>query len=468
MIDKLDACQFSSDFVWGAATAAYQIEGAVDKDGRGVSIWDTFSQTPGNVADGTNGIIACGHYDRLDQDLDLIAELGLTAYRFSIAWSRIFPDGKGQLNAAGLDFYTRLVDGLLERGVQPFPTLFHWDMPQAIYDENGGFMARETAHYFADYAAAVSEHLGDRVHNWITLNEPWEHTYMGHLEGVHAPGIRRFDMFLPLIHHQLLGHGLGAKAIRANVPDAKIGVTLSVTPMHPTEDTEAHRVAAQRLNDFVNFVALDPLFKGHYPADLLGRMTGMGPDIQDGDMELISSKIDFVGINTYQRGFAEPSPDTPVLEAKGSGGRAPCDTEYFEGDTLYTTMGWEVYPDSLGEVLTWIREDYGNPTVLITENGIALDDKVVDSKVSDPLREKYLKDHIHQIQIANAKGSDVRGYFVWTLMDNFEWAAGCKKRFGLMHTNFSTLERTIKDSGYWYRDWIGRAQKESGDRREHG
>ncbi|MEO9600710.1 GH1 family beta-glucosidase [Parasphingorhabdus sp.] len=461
MSNKVDPSRFTKDFVWGAATAAYQIEGAVDKDGKGPSIWDSFTTNPDNIADGTDGIIACGHYDRLEQDLDLIAELGLTAYRFSIAWSRIFPDGKGAVNQAGLDFYGRLIDGLLARGVRPFPTLFHWDMPQALYDENGGFMARDTAYYFADYAETVVRALGDRVKSWITLNEPWEHTFMGHLEGVHAPGVTRFDMYMPLMHHQLLGHGLALERIRAATPDAEAGVTLSLTPMHPDTDSDKDRAAARRLNEFLNFVTLDPLFKSQYPGELTERFAPFPADIRDGDMDIISAKVDFVGINTYQRAFAKHDDATPLLQASEARGEEPRQTEFYKDGTLHSTMGWEVYPDSLGEVLGWIRNDYGNPTVYMTENGIALDDHVVDGRVEDPLRAQYLEDHIAQIQSAQASGSDIRGYFVWTLMDNFEWAAGCEKRFGLIHTNYDDLTRMIKASGYWYRDFIAAVQKGS-------
>lgn len=454
MSNPLNASAFSGDFVWGAATAAYQIEGAIETDGKGKSIWDIFTAIPGKIADGTNGVIACDHYDRLEQDLDLIAELGLTAYRFSVAWSRIFPAGKGELNQSGLDFYSRLVDGLLARNVQPFPTLFHWDMPQAIYEENGGFMARDTASYFADYADAVTRSLGDRVKSWITLNEPWEHAFMGHIEGVHAPGVQRFDMYLPLIHHQLLGHGLAMQAIRASQPAADVGITLSLTPVHPGEDTDEHRAAAGRLNEFINFVTLDPVFRGAYPTDLWARMDGFHPEIGKDDMTLISAQLDFVGVNTYQRIFGEPSADIPFLQATEAHGEKPRETEFYKDGTLYTTMGWEVYPDSLGEVLGWIRNDYGNPSVYITENGIALDDKNIDGRIQDTLRTEYLENHIAQVQSAMSEGSDIKGYFVWTLMDNFEWAVGCEKRFGIVHTDFSNLTRTIKDSGYWYRNLI--------------
>lgn len=457
MSDPFRPEAFPKDFVFGSATAAYQIEGAVKEDGRGASIWDIFSHTKGKIADGTNGDRACDHYHRLDSDLDLIKALGHDAYRFSIAWPRIMPTGRGAVNEPGLDFYDRLIDGLLERGITPYPTLFHWDTPQALYELNGGFHSRDTAHYFADYAGVVTKRLGDRVKDWITLNEPWEHAFFGHVEGWHAPGEKKIWKFLPLIHHMLLGHGLAMQAIRDQWTDARVGTTISYTPAHATKQGKRHEKANQILNEILNFATTDALFKGRYPELLMRKFWFGRPKVQPGDMETISQPVDFLGVNYYSqlkmhhRRFAIPF-GIHVEEAF----KTPPETELEKDGDRFTTMGWKIEPQGLGEVLSWLREDYGNPPIYITENGIALDDHVVKGRVQDQWRIDYIRDHLQAVRGELAKGSDLRGYFVWSLFDNFEWALGNQKRFGMVHVDFDTFTRTPKDSAQWYADMIAR------------
>ncbi len=452
-----DPDKLPGDFVFGSATAAYQIEGAVNEDGRGPSIWDAFSHRPGNIADGTNGDMACDHYHRLDADLDLIASLNHQAYRFSIAWPRVMPQGVGAVNTKGLDFYDRLVDGLLERGIMPFPTLFHWDMPQALYAAKGGFKSRDVAYHFADYAGVVAERLGDRVKNWITLNEPWEHAFFGYVEGWHAPGEKKIWRFLPVIHHLLLGHGLATQAIRDRWSDAKVGTTISYTPAHATRSGSKHEEARQLLNEILNFVTTDALFKGKYPEKLWRKFWFGRPKIRPGDMEIISRPVDFLGVNYYScvkmhyERFAIPF-GIKIEDAF----KTPPQKEQARDGARFTTMGWRVEPEGLGEVLGWLRERYGNPPIYVTENGMALDDRLVDGHVHDQWRIDYIRDHLGAVQGAMSKGSDVRGYFVWSLFDNFEWALGNQKRFGMVHVNFDDFTRTPKDSALWYGELIAK------------
>jgi beta-glucosidase len=455
---------FPPPFLFGAATSAYQIEGAASKDGRGVSIWDEFCRT-GKTRHGETGDVACDHYHRFAQDVALLKKLNLQAYRFSIAWPRVVPDGTGTVNQRGLDFYKRLLDELLEAEIVPFVTLFHWDMPVSLLRRYGGFLDRRAATDFADYAEVVVRALGDRVRHWITINEPFEHAFLGYCMGVHAPGIRRPWSYLQVIHHQLLAHGMAVERIRGLRSSAKVGIAVSLTPIHPspTGDPEKNRRAAQTANELINFATLDPLLRGHYPDDLWRRLRWFRPKIALRDLQSIRATMDFIGINNYQREFATHRPWIPFLQGWVAGGTDIASGQRSrgtgQGETQYTSMGWEVYPPALHEVLTWLRRDYDNPPVYITENGAAFDDQAVEGVVHDPQRMAFLAGHLTEVQRAITEGADVRGYFAWSAFDNFEWAAGYAARFGLIHVDFATQVRTIKNSGYWYAELI-RAQVE--------
>jgi beta-glucosidase len=431
---------FPDDFRWGAATASYQIEGAAHEDGRGESVWDRFSATPGKVRNGDTGEIACDFYRRYPADVRLMAELGLDSFRFSIAWPRILPDGRGQVNIAGLDFYDRLVDKLLEHGIEPFPTLFHWDTPQALEDA-GGWPARATAEAFAEYAEVVAGRLGDRVRHWTTHNEPWVCAWIGHAWGEHAPGRTNERDAVAAAHHLLLSHGWAVEAIRRAAPDAQVGITLNLSHAYPATDSPEDEAAAWELDGGGNRWFLDPIFRGAYPSDLLERNELVAPFVADGDLAAIAAPLDFLGVNYYFR-F--------VVGAGADGPRVMHDPE-----ALRTEMGWEVYPDGLHAMLTRVANDYGPAVIYVTENGAAFGDvRGHDGHVHDPERTAYLESHIGAVARAVDDGAPVKGYFVWSLLDNFEWAHGYSKRFGLIYVDYPTLERVPKDSFYWYRDFI--------------
>jgi beta-glucosidase len=439
---------FPADFVWGAATAAYQIEGAVDADGRGESIWDRFCATPGKVRNGESGAVACDFYHRYPDDIRLMRELGLDGFRLSIAWPRILPEGRGRVNQAGLDFYDRLIDELLAQGLRPFPTLYHWDLPQVLEDE-GGWAARSTAEAFVEYTEAVAERLGDRVTHWITHNEPWVAAWLGYGSGEHAPGRASTDDALAAAHHLLLSHGWAAEAIRRSAPDAKVGITLVLNPAYPASDSEADRAAAQHADGFFNRWFLDPVFRGTYPADLLEYFAPSAPPVQNGDLATIATPIDFLGVNYYSR---------QVLRANSNGGRPVV----VRPEAEYTAMDWEIYPDGLFDLLVRVRDDYDPPPIYITENGAAFADHPThDGKVVDPERQAYIAAHLDAIARAIEAGVPMAGYFVWSLLDNFEWAHGYSKRFGIVYVDYPTLDRVPKASYGWYRDFI--AVQRNGD-----
>ena len=438
--------QFPENFLWGVATASYQIEGAATEDGRGESIWDRFCATPGKVLNGDSGLVACDHYHRYREDVALMRELGVKAYRFSIAWPRILPDGRGQVNPAGLDFYDRLVDTLLDAGIEPFVTLYHWDLPQALQDEIGGWGSRETSYAFANYVDIVSRHLGDRVQNWITLNEPYVSTFMGHEMGRMAPGLKDPRLAWQVSHHLLLGHGLAVPILRANSgPQARVGITLNLTPMYAATASAEDQLAAQIRDGKTNRWFLDPVFKGSYPSDLLTRLGDMAPKTAAADAGIIAVPLDFLGVNNYYR----------AIISQGPGG-IPDDIKQIRPEGAeFTEMGWEVYPRGLYDLLTRLHQDYTIPQYFITENGAAFNDTVsADGHVHDPRRVQYLHDYLLQAQAAIAGGVPLAGYFAWSLMDNFEWAFGYSKRFGIVYIDYPTQRRIIKDSGYWYRDTI--------------
>lgn len=445
---------FPSGFVFGSATAAYQIEGAVKEDGRGLSVWDTFTHKKGKIRNNENGDVACDHYHRYKDDVALMKEMNLDAYRFSISWSRIIPQGTGVINQSGIDYYVNLVDALLEANITPYVTLFHWDMPQALDDKYGGFLSRQAAYDFAEYAEVVVKALGNKVSNWITLNEPWEHGCLGYFMGKHAPGKIKPWRFLQVMHHQYLAHGLAVQKIRAHCPDSTVGITLSFTPVSPKTEHPKDHLAASLAHEFVNTVTLDPLINGHYPKALWNKFKWFQPKIEEGDWDIIRQPVDFYGINNYSREYAYFSRWIPWLNIWIEGSGDVPDTEFVKDGVQHTSMGWEVYPEGLSQVLGWFRNDYGNPKVYITENGAAYDDKIVDGVVDDPKRIDYLQQYLSAAKDAIERGSNLHGYFVWSLMDNFEWAVGFDKRFGLIHTDYVTQKRTIKSSGYWYKSLI--------------
>jgi beta-glucosidase len=427
---------FPSDFVWGAATAAYQVEGAATEDGRGESIWDRFSATPGNVANGDTGAIACDTYHRYAEDIRLMRTLGIGAFRLSVAWPRILPEGRGPVNRAGLDFYDRLVDDLLANGLDPYVTLYHWDLPQAL-EENGGWPVRDTVDAFTEYTEVVVARLGDRVRHWITQNEPWVISWLGYGLGVHAPGRTSDSDALAAGHHILLAHGRAAEVLRREAPDSEVGIAVDLVPMYPFSDTEADIEAAHREDGFRNRWFLDAVLGRGYPEDMLERYAEILPPIADGDLETIAAPLDFLGINYYTRN---------VVRA----GVGEVATEGAE----HTDMGWEVYPDGLRDLLVRLHAEYELPDLYITENGAAFPDSRNNGTVPDPRRIAYLGDHLDAVASAIAGGVPVRGYFLWSLLDNFEWAFGYSRRFGIVYVDFETLERVPKDSFAWYRDFI--------------
>ncbi|MEV8395734.1 MULTISPECIES: GH1 family beta-glucosidase [unclassified Streptomyces] len=438
------------DFTWGVATAAYQVEGAVAEDGRAPSIWDTFSHTPGTIDNNDNGDVACDHYHRVPEDIGLMKRLGVDAYRFSLAWPRIVPGGDGPVNKAGLDFYDRLVDGLLEAGITPFATLYHWDLPQALQDR-GGWPVRDTAEHFARYASVVAERLGDRVKDWATLNEPLCSSWIGHLEGTMAPGITDLTAAVRTSFHLHLGHGLAVSALRAASSDARIGIVNNLSPIEPASDSEADRAAAVRADGHTNRWWLDPIHGRGYPQDMLD-LYGVELPERPGDLETIAAPLDWLGLNYYFRQIVRDDPT----------GAAPFARQIDVPDARHTHMGWEVHADGLEQLLLRLTEEYGARRVYVTENGAAFPDTVAaDGTVDDPERARYLDEHLAACARAVAKGAPLAGYFAWSLMDNFEWAYGYDKRFGLVHVDYETQRRTIKGSGHHYADIIRAANARS-------
>jgi beta-glucosidase len=430
--------RFPDNFIWGAATAAYQIEGAWDEDGRGESIWDRFSHTPGKVHNNDNGDVACDHYHRWRDDIALMRELGLQAYRFSIAWPRVLPEGTGAINQAGLDFYDRLVDGLLEAGITPFATLYHWDLPQVLQDEGGWANSASTA-AFTNYADIVSRRLGDRVKNWITHNEPWCTSFLGNYLGVHAPGLREGPS-LAVAHHVLLSHGAAVPVLRANSPGAEVGITLNFSPAYPASHSPEDQAAAQRHDGFFNRWFLDPLYGRGYPADMVELYGPMLPAISSGDLETIAAPTDFLGVNYYNRAVIGDDPAALPLRAT-----------FVRPEGEYTAMDWEVYPDALRALLERLERDYSPGKLYITENGAAYDDTLTpDGEIHDAARTRYYAGHLAAAHAAISAGVPLAGYFAWSLMDNFEWAEGYNKRFGIVYTDYITQRRTPKDSARFF------------------
>ena len=440
----MDRKRFPSDFIWGAATASYQIEGAWNEDGKGESIWDRFSHTEGKVAGADNGDIACDHYHRWREDVDLIKNLGLKAYRFSVAWPRILPTGRSQVNQPGIDFYSHLVDGLLEAGIRPFITLYHWDLPQRLQDA-GGWPARLCVEAFAEYADIVSRALGDRVKDWITLNEPWVSAFIGYWEGRHAPGHTDLHEALAASHHMLLAHAQALPVIRRNCPGANVGITLNLTPQEPASPSKADLKATIWMDGYVNRWFLDPLAGRGYPQDMVTDYHDLMEFVLQGDMKQISSPIDFLGINNYTRGInrskeIREEDNDPVTVSRGA---------------EITEMDWEVYPPGIFNLLERLHTDYHFQAYLITENGASFVDTVdPEGQVIDPERLSYIQRHLDMVSKAIDLGIPVKGYFAWSLMDNFEWALGYQQRFGIVYIDYQTLQRIPKSSAKWYRKMI--------------
>ncbi|MGZ4148361.1 MAG: GH1 family beta-glucosidase [Actinomycetota bacterium] len=435
---------FPTDFVWGAATSAYQTEGAVGEEGRGESIWDRFCARPGAILGGDTGAVACDSYRRWREDVALVHGLGLDAYRFSVAWPRVLPDGTGRVNAAGLDHYDRFVDGLLEAGIEPFVTLYHWDLPQVLEDR-GGWPERGTAGAFAEFVAVVADRLGDRVQHWITICEPRVISRLGYGSGVHAPGRANERDAVAAAHHVLLAHGLATHVLREQ-PGAQVGISVDLAAFASLTRSDADVAAARLLDGTQNRWFVDPLLRGSYPADVPGE-----PPVYAGDLETIAAPLDFLGVNYYAREYVRA----------GGGGR-PVVVNRAEAE--HTEMGWEVYPDGLYEILVRLRDEYGAPPLYVTENGAAYADERRGDRVDDPARVSYLERHVDAVARALADGVDVRGYFVWSLLDNFEWSFGYSRRFGLAYVDYGTLERRPKASYRWYRDLVA-AQRPALSRR---
>lgn len=436
------AQRFPRNFIWGVATSAFQIEGAATADGKGESIWDRFCRAPGAIADASNGDVACDHYHRLEADLDLMAELGVPAYRFSVSWTRVQPLGHGAWNEAGLRFYERLVDGLRLRGIAAHLTLNHWDLPRALQDE-GGWGARDTVQRFVDYARGVARCLGSRCASICTHNEPWVIAVLGHQTGVFAPGYKSRPLALQVAHHLLLSHGLALQALRAEGCTAQLGIVLNLTPVMPATPSDAD-LAQARIDDGTSIRwYCDPLFHGRYPADILAHYGADAPLVQPGDMDAIAQPLDFLGVNNYSRHMASAA--------------GPWDVK--QGGLPLTETGWEVFPAGLTSLLLRLQRDYQPRSMLITENGGAFPDLLQAGQVHDADRVQYLADHIAAVADARDQGARVDGYMVWSLMDNFEWASGYAKRFGIVRVDYETLRRTPKDSALWYRGLLQQWRK---------
>jgi beta-glucosidase len=433
--------RFPRDFAWGVATSAFQVEGAAHAEGRGDSIWDEFCRRPGAIRDGSSGEQACDHYHRVAEDIGLIASLGANAYRFSIAWPRVQPQGAGPWNERGFDFYERLVDGLLARGIAPYLTLYHWDLPQAL-QEHGGWANRATVLRFAEYAAEVSRRLGDRVATIATHNEPWVVAVLGHEAGTFAPGLKNQKLAMQVSHHLLLSHGLALQALRAQGCAAPLGIVLNQAPVHATTDAPED-LARARLDDGLTIRwYMDALLRGHYPQDVLEFLGEDAPQVEADDLDVIRQPLDFLGINYYTRNL--------------SGTGAPL--QPIDIGREVTDMGWEVFPGGLTELLLRLQADYRLPPIYITENGAAYSDRLVSGRVADAERTRYLQRHIAAMADALEGGVDLRGYFVWSLLDNFEWADGYSKRFGIVHVDYTTQRRTLKDSALWYQAFCAEAR----------
>lgn len=431
-----------SEFIWGVATSSYQIEGAANEDGRGQSIWDTFCKVPGKVANFDNGDIACDHYHRYKEDLDLMKWMGVTAYRFSVAWPRVIPDGVGRVNEMGLDFYDRLIDSLLEREIAPWLTMYHWDLPEAL-QLRGGWNNREVVEWFGEYGEVLTSRFGDRVKNWMTLNEPLCSAWLGHLYGDMAPGIKDLQTALNVSHNLLMSHGLACQVIRSNVSEANVGIVINVTPAVPATDSQEDSNAAQLADGFDNRWFLDPVFGRTYPADVIDAI-GASPEIHSGDMKLIAQDLDFLGVNFYFRQTVAADQNSKPLPIRSVN----------RENVKRTAMNWEVHPQAFEEILLRISKEYSPKAIYITENGSAWNDEVINGEIIDDERIDYLVRHLDAMRSARSQGAPILGYFAWSFLDNFEWAYGYEKRFGLIYVDYKTQTRTPKKSALFYRQLL--------------
>jgi beta-glucosidase len=452
---------FPSNFVWGVATSAYQIEGATTEGGRGESVWDRFAKVPGAVSDGTDGSVACDHFHGFRGDIAVMQEIGVHAYRFSIAWPRILPTGRGRANEAGLDFYDKLVDALLEAKIRPFVTLNHWDLPQAL-DDAGGWGDRATVSAFVEYADAVSRRLGDRVRDWTTHNEPWCIAHLGHHTGEHAPGRKNPHEALRAAHHLLLSHGLAVPVLRANSKSADVGIVLNLVPSYPASPSAADVEAAHRFDGWFNRWYLDPLYRGTYPEDVIAARVAAGdlegPElsfVHEGDLAAIATPTDYLGINYYSRAIIRSE---SVAEADNLPRTIAVPTREQQTD-----MGWEIYPDGLRAILTRVHRDYQPKRLYVTENGAAFSTSPdASGRIADVDRVDYVRHHLAGVSDAITEGAPVAGYFLWSLLDNFEWQFGYSKRFGVVWVDYPTQQRLLKDSALYYRDAIAKSSVEVG------
>jgi beta-glucosidase len=431
-----------SEFIWGVATSSYQIEGAANEDGRGQSIWDTFCKVPGKVANFDNGDIACDHYHRFKEDLDLMKWMGVKAYRFSVAWPRVIPDGVGRVNEMGLDFYDRLIDSSLEREIAPWLTMYHWDLPEAL-QLRGGWNNREVVEWFGEYGEVLTSRFGDRVKNWMTLNEPFCSAWLGHLYGDMAPGIKDLQTALNVSHNLLMSHGLACQVIRSNVSEANVGIVINVTPAVPATDSQVDSNAAQLADGFDNRWFLDPVFGRTYPADVIDAL-GASPEIHSGDMKLIAQDLDFLGVNFYFRQTVAADQNSKPLPIRSVN----------RENVKKTAMNWEVHPQAFEEILLRISKEYSPKAIYITENGSAWNDEVINGEIIDDERIDYLVRHLDAMRSARNQGAPILGYFAWSFLDNFEWAYGYEKRFGLIYVDYKTQTRTPKKSALFYRQLL--------------
>jgi len=431
---------FPRGFFLGTASASYQIEGAVSEDGRGPSIWDTFSHTPGKIEDGTNGDRTCDHYYRWREDIELMKQLGVNAYRFSLSWSRILPKGRGKINNKGLQFYSDLVDALLDAGITPFVTLYHFDLPQALQDDGGGWLRRGIVDDFEAYTDAVSVELGDRVKHWITLNEPWELAWQGYVTGEDAPGLKLGNnAALKASHNAMLAHGAAVRTLRDNSSDAEVGIVLHLNMVEPASDRPEDVAAAHRWELCQNRWYMDALYREGYPAEMTKLYGKEAPEVIPGDMEQIQEPINFLGVNNYRRSVVATGTDLP-----------PVNMKRISPPGEYTEMGWEVHPEGLYKILKWVHTNYPVPRIYVTENGASFTDEVTpEGRIHDERRVSYLREHIKQAYKAMREGVPLKGYFAWSTLDNFEWAYGYSRRFGVIYVDYKTQNRTIKDSGYF-------------------
>jgi beta-glucosidase len=468
-LNSVGRLEFPAGFVWGTATAAYQIEGGWNVDGRGPSIWDNYSHAPGNVLDGDTGDVACDHYARADEDLDLMAKLGLPAYRFSVAWPRVVPTGSGRVNALGLDFYDRLVDGLLKRGIEPLVTLYHWDLPSELQRAHGGWTGRQTAELFAEYAAVVGQRLGDRVPWFGTLNEPYCSAFLGYAVGAHAPGWTDPSAAYAAAHHLNLAHGLAASALRSVAPRAKVSVSLNLAQVYPATESEEDREGAALVDMIANQIFLEPMLRGRYPDELMEATAELADwsVVHDGDLRQIHQPLDALGVNFYSPSRIGGSAHRPEKGRSSPSGRWVNDPSRGDASATpwpganrawsvpqpgpYTEMGWRIEPEAFTDLLLRLQRDYPEIPVLVTENGAAFADEVDPSgQVLDKQRIGYLRAHLAAVHAAIAAGADIRGYYLWSFLDNFEWSLGYSKRFGLVRVDYDTLARTPKASAAWY------------------